>query len=113
MPELIDSCMQTLMAKSEYKIQVISWRNSFRKSFYPPEEIDLIINLTSHSFHNKNYKGDNLIQIPFLQNLKEGISRELYQSIINKEDGFHLSIIKTYTGKQRIESEILKLCFPV
>jgi hypothetical protein len=100
MRETIDSCMRELLSTNQYKIQVISWSNSFRKSFAQSPDIDLYINLTSHSFHNKNYKGDNLIQVPFLQNLKGGISRELYQSIIRKEDGINIPITKTNTGKQ-------------
>lgn len=100
MHETTESCMRELMLCNNYKIQVLSWSSSFRKIFTASPEVDLYINLTSHSFHNKNYKGDNLIQIPFIQNIKSGISRELYQAIIKKEDGINISVTKTNTGKQ-------------
>ncbi len=100
MQELTNSCVQELMSTNLFKIQIINWSNSFKRSFRKSTDTDLVINLSSHSFHNKNYKGENLIQIPFLHNLKSGVSRELYQSIIQKNDGFNLSVIKTYTGKQ-------------
>lgn len=100
MDALVHASVNLLLDIPNTEITKIEWKKSFRAKFESKNEYDLILNLSNHTFNINNFKGDNIIQIPYLNNLKKGISRELYESIFKKDDCFEVVSIKKYSGKQ-------------
>lgn len=103
MQSLVDKCRKQLLSDFNCTIELIQWNHDLRKHFPKATEYDFIINFSTHTLFKKDYAHDNLIQIPFISNLRAGISRELYQCIINKEESFLLNTIKAYSGKQSFQ----------
>lgn len=100
MDELIDASVNLLLDIPNSEITKIEWKRNFRTKFESKNTYDLLVNLSNHTFNVKNFSGDNLIQIPYVNNIKNGISRELFEAIIKKEDAFEVVSIKKYSGKQ-------------
>ena len=88
MQSLVDKCRKQLLSDFNCIIELIQWHHDLRKHFPKATEYDYVINFSTHTLFKKDYSHDNLIQIPFISNLRAGISRELYQCIINKEESF-------------------------
>jgi hypothetical protein len=103
MQSLIEKCRKQLLSDLNCSIDTIQWNHELRKSFSKADEYDFVINFSTHTLFKKDYPHENLIQIPFISNLRSGISRELYQSIINNDDSFLLNTIKTFAGKQSFQ----------
>ena len=103
MHSLIEKCRKKLLSDLKCSVDSIQWNHDLRKNFSKAKEYDYVINFTTHTFFKKEYEVDNLIQIPFISNLRSGISRELYQSIINNDQSFLLNTIKTFAGKQSFQ----------
>jgi len=103
MQSLIEKCRKQLLSDLNCSIDTIQWNHELRKNFPKAKEYNFVINFTTHTLFKKDYPQDNLIQIPFISNLRSGISRELYQSIINNDDSFLLNTIRTYAGKQSFQ----------
>ena len=103
MQSLVDKCRKQLLSDFNCIIELIQWHHDLRKHFPKATEYDYVINFSTHTLFKKDYSHDNLIQIPFISNLRAGISRELYQCIINKEESFLLNTIKAYAGKQSFQ----------
>ncbi|MFM7016006.1 MAG: hypothetical protein ACKOX3_06725 [Bacteroidota bacterium] len=103
MHSLIEKCKKHLLSEFQCTIDILQWHHELRKEFPKAKEYDYVINFTTHTLFKKEYVNDNLIQIPFISNLRSGISRELYMSIVNNEDHFHLNTIKTFAGKQSFQ----------
>lgn len=103
MQSLIEKCRKKLLSDFNCNIESIQWNHDLRKKFPKANEYNYVINFTTHTLFKKDYSFDNLIQIPFISNLRAGISRELYQSIINNDDSFLINTIKTYAGKQSFQ----------
>ena len=82
MQSLIEKCRKQLLSDLNCSIETIQWNHELRKSFPKAKEYNFVINFTTHTLFKKDYPHENLIQIPFISNLRSGISRELYQSII-------------------------------
>jgi hypothetical protein len=100
---LAERCRKKLLSDFNCSIDSIQWNHDLRKNFPKAKEYDYVINFTTHTFFKKEYDYDNLIQIPFISNLRGGVSRELYQSIIYNNESFLLNTIKTYAGKQSFQ----------
>ena len=103
MHSLIEKCRKKLLSDFNCSVDNIQWNHDLRKSFPKANDYDFIINFSTHTFFKKDYQFDNIIQIPFISNLRLGISRELYQGIINNDDCFLLNTIKAYAGKQSFQ----------
>lgn len=103
MHSLLEKCRKHLLSNLNCNIEMIQWKHEFRKSFPKSNEYNFVINLTTHTLFKKDYPLENIIQIPFISNLRSGISRELYMAIVNNDDHFLLNTIKTYSGKQSFQ----------
>lgn len=103
MQSLIEKCRKQLLSDFNCNIETIQWNHTLRKNFPKASEYKYVINFTTHTLFKKDYPFDNLIQIPFISNLRAGISRELYQGIIDNDESFLLNTIKAYAGKQSFQ----------
>ncbi len=103
MQSLIEKCRKQLLSDFNCNIETIQWNHNLRKNFPKASEYKYVINFTTHTLFKKDYPFDNLIQIPFISNLRAGISRELYQGIIDNDESFLLNTIKAYAGKQSFQ----------
>jgi hypothetical protein len=100
MDALVDASVNLLLDIPNSEITKIEWKRNFRTKYESKSTYDVVINLSNHTFNVNNYKEDNLVQIPYVNNLKKGISRELFDATIKKEDAFEVVSIKKYSGKQ-------------
>jgi hypothetical protein len=98
--EILNASINLLLEIPNSEVTKIEWKRNFKSNFETKSSYDLILNLSKHTFSVNNFTGDNLIQFPYVNNLKKGISRELYESIIKKEDAFDVVSIRKYIGKQ-------------